>query len=198
MYIHDCAGEGLHQLATSFLQPAGEAPKILSNGIDPPSDGAHVDWTCQYAPGNLQDGDPSTAWVEGVDGQGVGEVVVVPCLDLKKPVEIWSGYGKSPALFAKNSRPKALNLGIVQAKVAGATQYGTSYEELHIVANATVTLRDVYGFQPLKLPDYSVSYYLSEHADQKKPYRYFLVLQLISVFEGSRWADTCISEVRNP
>ena len=198
LYIHACSGEGLHGLTSSFLKPSGETPTIIeSPDGDPPDDDAYVRWTCKYAPGNLQDNDPKTAWVEGVDGYGAGEVVIVPCLDLQKPIEIWAGYGKSGNLFMFNSRPSKVRLYIIESQIDDYTQYGTAYKSLTILTMSETTLQDINGFQPLTVPAFSPAKYYSEKFNKEMDYSYFLGLEILDVFKGSKWKDTCISEIRN-
>ena len=176
--------------------PSGDAPKIIEYPNGPPDDRKYVAWTCRYAPGNLGDTDPATAWVEGVGGYGIGEVVIVPCLDLKKPVEIWVGYGKSKDLFQYNSRPRILRLVVIEAKISGFAQYGTLYHDLQIIEDETVELEDLNDYQRIKIPDYDVKTFF-EPGNREMEHRYFLGLEINEVYEGSKWDDTCISEIRN-
>ena len=63
-----------------------------------------------YGPESLFDNADNTAWVEGVDGQGVGEWIVVEFDGprMVKEIEIKNGYMKDPALYQKNSRVKEI------------------------------------------------------------------------------------------
>jgi hypothetical protein len=118
-------------------------------------------------------------------------------LDLKQPVEIWAGFGKSESLFLYNNRPKAIRVAIIESTRPDPSQYGTYYHDLTKVAQHDITLKDLNGFQPLPLPAFEVKTYFNEMANENREANYFLAIQIISVFEGSRWKDTCISEVRN-
>jgi len=196
LYIHDCYGPGLQALSSSYLKASGVAPKIIEDpdgGI--PEDTDYVNWTCKYSMGNISDNNPSTAWVEGVKGYGIREVLIVPCLDLTKPVEIWGGYGKSTASFSTNSRPKTVRLIIIQAQMEGATQYGSIYKNLHMVSQSIAELEDINDYQSLKIPYYKPASYL-KIGDQQR-YNYFLGIEIMDVYKGSKWDDTCISEIRN-
>jgi len=69
-----------------------------------------ADGTATYDPTKAIDGKPSTAWVEGVDGPGVGEWIRFDFdreINLHRIV-IEPGYFKSPQLWAKNNRPAVL------------------------------------------------------------------------------------------
>ena len=197
LYVHDCSGPGLQAMSSSYLKAGGIAPKIIEDpeGMEPPEDSDYVNWTCQYSMGNIGDNSPATAWVEGVKGYGVGEVLIVPCLDLSQPVKIWGGYGKSESSFVNNSRPKNVRLVIVQAEVEGVTQYGIVYKNLQMISQALVELKDVNDYQSLKTPYFQKNTY--EFESEEKEYTYFLGLELLDVYEGVKWDDTCISEITN-
>ncbi len=196
LYVHACYGPGLQAMASSYLKASGMAPKIIEDpegGI--PDDTDYVNWTCKYSMGNIADNNPATAWVEGVNGYGIGEVLIVPCLDLNMPVKIWAGYGKSASSFSNNSRPKVVRLAIIQAEMDGATQYGTVYKNLHMVSQSIVVLKDINGYQNLPTPYFKPSTY--RDGENQLDYTYFLGLEIIEVYKGDKWDDTCISEIRN-
>jgi len=198
LLVHDCRGSGLHDLSSSFLKPEGTPPKINE---DPdggaPDDAEYVNWTCKYSMGNISDGNPKTAWVEGVDGPGIGEVIVVPCLDLTKPVKIWAGYGKSAASYSSNNRPQKIRVVIIKAELYGAPQNGYIYENLTIISEKVVSLEDKNNYQSLFVPEYEPESYFSVRFDSQTDYKYFLGIEILSVFPGSKYNDTCISEIVN-
>jgi hypothetical protein len=198
LYVHNCKGAGLHELSSSFLMPSGTPPKIIGDPNEgPPNDAEYVKWTCRYSVGSLTDNDPKTAWVEGVDGPGIGEVLIVPCLDLKKPVKIWAGYGKSDAIFKANNRPKVLRLVIVRAEKYGAPQNGYIYEKLKVIAEGKITLEDKNNYQSLQIPAYTPETYYSQRFNEDTEYMYFLGFEIVDVYQGTKFDDTCISEVTN-
>lgn len=197
LYVHSCTGAGLHELSSSFLMPSGTPPKVIESDQGPPDDAEYVKWTCKYSVGSLTDNDPKTAWAEGVDGSGIGEVLIVPCLDLKKSVKIWAGYGKSDAAFAANNRPKSLRVVIVRAELNGATQYGSIYENLKVVSEKVVTLEDKNGYQNLSIPEYIAESYYSKIFESTSEYKYFLGVEILDVYKGTKYDDTCISEITN-
>jgi hypothetical protein len=67
-----------------------------------------------YHPNYIMDGDPKTAWVQGVSGSGAGESIKIHVSEVAKTtklrVKIKSGYQKSKGLFAQNARPKTIEL----------------------------------------------------------------------------------------
>jgi len=64
LYVHDCSGEGLHNMSSSYLKAGGVAPKIIEGpeGLEPPEDADYINWTCKYSMGNIGDNNPETAW----------------------------------------------------------------------------------------------------------------------------------------
>jgi len=196
IYVHACNGTGSSDLATSFLMPSGTPPKIVQPKDEPPDYSVLEAWTCKYAPGLVTDGDTKTAWVEGAKDYGVGELIIVSCLDLKKPLQIWSGYGKSPTIFTQNSRPKKIKTMIIRGDTPGRTQYGTYYEHLQVIKQMDIELKDINGFQSLTIPSYTVSKYDDSNQNQME-YDYFLGIVIVDVYKGTKYSDTCISEIKN-
>lgn len=66
----------------------------------------------QYSVENLFDGDLKTAWVEGVDGNGVGEWVTIEFEEeqIIQSVEIINGFQKSNKLFTENNSIKMFDI----------------------------------------------------------------------------------------
>lgn len=210
IYVHTCGIGCAHLLSSSFLKPSGKAPVNPTKSPDykpaNADDAAGKDeaysiafdkWSCSYAASMLSDGDVKTAWVEGVAGYGEGEIVIAPNIDLNASVEIHSGFGKSESLHKANSRPKTIQIHIVRAtpKSGGASQCGTSYEKLSIVASKRAVLNDVNQFQPLVIPAFTRETYLMD--GQNWDYTYWLMIEIVDVYPGMKYQDTCISEIRN-
>ena len=196
--VHECYGPGLGNLSSSFLMPSGPAPKIIEDPEGgPPNDDAYVNWTCTYTVGKITDNDPKTAWVEGVKGYGTGEVIIVPCLDLTNPVKIWAGYGKSEAVYTTNSRPRKVRVVIIQAQPDSPSQYGTNYANLKVVSEKTTELSDKNGYQVLPVPAFKPESFFSTVFNSKMEYLYLLGLEIVDVYPGTKYDDTCISEIAN-
>jgi len=201
-YANEC-GHNSRAIASSILAASGKAPlKVSDPNFKPPdnwdeSEGDHdYDyWTCMYAGGRAMDGLLTTAWVEGNANAGSGEVLLVTGLDLSKPVEIFGGYAKSPSLYASNNRPKTINLYIIQAMPKDYAQCGTYFETIKQVASGKVVLKDMNQYQPLKVPVFTPSSYEVEGGANE--YTYWLLIELVDVYAGSKYNDTCISEIRN-
>lgn len=113
----------------------------------------------------IADGDSSTAWVEGVAGMGVGEMVSI-YFDgeyLIQGISIGAGYQKNMDLYDKNSRP---------AEICISFSDGTY--EVH-------TLKDINDYQDVVF--------------DKVKYTDYISLTIEAVYPGSKYEDTVISEV---
>ncbi len=91
-----------------------EVPKSVSNSdIDDVSESSYLTEDDRiYKASNAFDGDPATAWSEGISGTGEGEYIYVS-LDSEYSIsgfKIKNGYHKSQSLYTKNSRPKMLEV----------------------------------------------------------------------------------------
>ncbi len=118
-----------------------------------------------YAAQNMVDGNNSTAWNEGVKGDGIGQWVK---FDFDKPVKlrafrIIAGFAKTPRIFRANNRIKKAKLVFSD----GQTQ--------------VISLKDTMKFQ-----DVLINRALPTSS---------LKLQVMSVYRGKKFRDTCISEV---
>jgi len=198
----DCVVEGAPPSsfwATSMLLPS-EPP-----GIEPE---AWEGLSCRHSPAATQDADSATAWCEGVEGDGVGEVLALPWETSLYPggserlrnvrtqtlsgrltgLRIWAGYGRSPALFRANGRPRLLHVSAVHANLAEGPnqipQYGWAHHNLTVTDLGDVELRDVNGWQEVSFPAVPLEKLL------------FLALEIRSLYPGTRYHDTCVSGAR--
>ncbi|TNE84881.1 MAG: hypothetical protein EP330_28170 [Deltaproteobacteria bacterium] len=185
------AGDLATLLASSSLAPSGIVP--AAKGQDTgglAARGRQEQWACQYSPGRLFDDDPATAWCEGMEGDGLGESVVVP-VDASGRVEIWAGYGKSDALHAANAAPRKLRVTLLQAAHKNMADGGEAsaefFERVAVLGAHEVTLEDRNGWQDLPLPK------VERTLDPQ------LTLVGLTVLEsrgGAKYEDLCISGVR--
>ncbi len=119
-----------------------------------------------YAPQNLLDGAPATAWVEGARGNGVGAYLAI---DLPEPrsfeiLELINGYAKSSSTFSRNGRVREL---IVSASNG---------------QRRVLRLRDHADWQSHPLGEFENVTWMR--------------LEIGSVYPGSKWTDTALSELR--
>jgi hypothetical protein len=178
--------DGTDPLSSSYLPPEGKAP------IKPSADmsdeqyasrlAAYNRWSGMYSSASLVDGKPDTCWVEGAPGAGIGETVIL-VLTADQTARIMNGFQRSEHMFLANARPKEIRVSVLTAS-AMAFDVSVKYSDLKVVTQVTQTLEDRMGYQDLKI--------------KKAPAgsdTYFIGVTILSVYPGSEFQDTCISEI---
>ncbi|HZI16200.1 MAG TPA: hypothetical protein VE153_37900 [Myxococcus sp.] len=126
-----------------------------------------------YHPNYALDDDPKTAWVEGAEGDGIGEALTIPLSNLASAravrLVIFNGYQKSAALLAANGAPAQLT----------ATVRGPGGKE---AGRKQLTLARKMGPQSFDIP---VSGPVVD-----------VVLTVDGVHPGAKYRDTCVSDVQ--
>jgi hypothetical protein len=126
-----------------------------------------------YHPSYVLDDDPKTAWVEGAEGEGVGEALTIPVSNLASAravrLVLFNGYQKSKALLSANAAPKQLTVTVL----------GPGGRES---ARQQLNLERKMGPQSFDIP---VTGPVAE-----------VVLKVDSVHSGAKYKDTCISDVQ--
>ncbi|MCP3061801.1 hypothetical protein LXT21_23745 [Myxococcus sp. K38C18041901] len=130
-----------------------------------------------YLPLYVADDDPATAWVEGVKGRGEGASLEWwgPALTKAKRYRIFvrNGYQKSAKLFKANARPRKVRFEPLVQGETGARTTGLPLE---------VELIDVQGWQEVRLP-------VPATVEGVR-------LTLVTTYPGSKYEDTCLSDLR--
>jgi hypothetical protein len=121
-----------------------------------------------YKPGNMQDDDPMTAWVEGASDYGIGQYIETKSSILYSNLKICNGYQKSPKHFIENSRVKSLML----------SENG--------IARCIINLKDEMGVQTVSLDKLVLKF--------EQPTLRFTILE---VYPGTKFKDVAISELFN-
>ncbi len=77
-----------------------------------------LDQASKYGVSNLFDNQKATAWVEGVDGNGINEQLTFELSEKVNidEIQIWNGYQRSPNVYQTNARLKGFSLGEVGGK----------------------------------------------------------------------------------
>ncbi len=144
----------------------GGGPKEISASSTLPDQGPN-----SYAAKNIHDFNHSTAWVEGKNDYGIGEKIHFT-FGGKSPrvtsLEIYNGYQKSKSAWMANSRVKTLRLYIDG------------------IAIADLALQDIRTSQIFETG------VLWEHRESD----HILTLEIRAVYPGTKWPDTCISDIR--
>ncbi len=127
-----------------------------------------------YHPSYALDGDPKTAWVEGAEGDGLGEWIEWPISTLANAraikVRVRSGYFKSKPLFEANAAPKEVRIEV--RDTSGA-----------VVAQASADL-------PRKMDWQEVVIDTAKARDLGA-----LRIAIVSAHAGKQYHDTCVSDV---
>ena len=118
-----------------------------------------------YGPQNLFNASTGVAWVEGRDGNGVGEWITIEfdAMRLVKSINVQNGYQKNNDIFQKNNRVRRLRVVFSQ----GETQ--------------TLELRDRLGPELLALPVPVRAYWIK--------------FTIEDVWAGNRYPDTAITKL---
>ena len=175
-----------------------------------------------YSAYQLFDEDVTTAWVEGVKGDGIGEHILIgQKKTLPDKIHINNGYQKTKSLYHKNGRPKALKISFYVAYQlpADVTELGGKFYCLPYPDSFLLELKDEMGTQVFELSfDKEKVASLKKHGDlsfkkefgeiiterlnpnsdndwYKEFYGYIIKLEILEVYKGSRWDDTCISDI---
>lgn len=165
----------LTALIVALSAPAVAKPierRLHSDSIDA-SSFLWNDWNKfveNYHPNYVADDDPTTAWVEGAKGSGAGEWLRIQVTPLDKTTQVRlrvrNGYQKSKELWKANARAKAVTVRLLPGK-----------------AEKQVALADEDGWQEVTI-------------DQPSGPLRAIELKIGSVYEGSKYADLCISDVQ--
>lgn len=147
-------------------QEKDKAPEVRMRDVEDVTASSYLsEKNIKHVPDLIMDGDTTTAWVEGGDGNGEGESITFTFGDLYavSDIKIWNGYQKSEDLYYKNARPAELELEFSD----GSTE--------------RISLQDTSsGFQEFALERHVTSY---------------VKVKIISTYEGSKYEDTVISEI---
>ena len=165
----------------------------------------------RYGGHNLFDQNPATCWAEGAGGPGLGEYVFVEVRPGERNIHMMNGYHKSQALFEKNNRAKDLVLSMYVAlfRPDQTTELFEGYDISRYGAAKRVSLPD--SMQPQVIPfpwDWNdIERFMDKAYDAKAKTRdlafvpqdvqkkYLLRLEIVDVYRGTKYNDTCISEV---
>jgi len=121
-----------------------------------------------YSPEKINDKDTKTAWCEGKEDTGEGEWIL---LVFNQPIKIetlriFSGFGKTEELFMENNRPRKIEI------------------EFSNKRRTTLEIPEKFEITSFDLPP-----------EVKEEPTIYLKLTLKKVSKGTKYNDTCISEV---
>lgn len=182
--------------ATSIRRPDTAAPinpgcNACGLGEKDDPDVKYDRWTCRYSPAMATDGDLSTAWVEGVDGPGIGEILIAD-VDPKRLIRIRPGMATTDRLFKENNRPKEIRIHTMMSTTRSATQIGVIMGGFKIIAFSTVTLKDRNAWQTFTAP-----WPKNDDFSAAEDATFLVAIEIVSVYRGSQHDDTGITEISN-
>jgi hypothetical protein len=198
-----------------FFSDAMGTPHMTSSELDAvdPFEGLG-----NYGGHNLFDKSKYTAWVEGVEGPGTGEYFYLAIGEiLPEQMVIHNGFQKTDDLFTKNNRVKTIRVSLFAGFMipGDVTEIGVYYYLRQFGAGQVIGLEDRSGTQEIDLPfeqtrvnefaEMSRKQFMEEHkAELEKvkedcptepSFRFFVRIEILDVYKGSQWDDTCISDV---
>ena len=157
-----------------------------------------------YEQKNIWDGDIATAWVEGINGNGINEWVIIEVdgnyqnLDyddnilnkkLSLSLKINNGFCKNERTFYNNNRVKKAKITIYEVPLRAGQHKTYALEEPCIMYETEILLEDTMNQQNFsftcspKAPFLEGSLYL------------YAQLTILDVYPGEKYQDTCISEM---
>lgn len=168
-----------------------------------------------YSANWLSDKNVSTAWVEGVSGNGIGEYVLIELENtFPEKIHINNGYQKTESLYFKNNRPKTLKLSLYIAYhlPGDVTELGRSFQCLHFPDSTIIHLKDEIGTQVFEMPfdikkveslkktgdtDFVKQFEerIDEFIEHEHYYGYILKVEILDIYKGSHYDDTGISDI---
>ena len=162
----------------------------------------HESGDIDYTTYNLRDDDPTTAWVEGVDGYGEGQTLsfysddceYCECPDSISRIGIINGYAKSDATFKNNSRVKDFEIMTTEVVTEEAYRSDNGYYnvELHPgdpSCDDSYHANKIYRFTMKDTKDEQFFSFGGKKAILN------MTLTIKSVYKGAKYKDTAISEI---
>ena len=127
-----------------------------------------------YHPSYVLDENPATAWVEGAQGYGEGQSLTIPLSPLTSAralrLRIWNGYQKSRDLFAKNSMPRRIRVTVLDPTGGEVTSRESELQRAWGPQTVVLDIPPKRGLSAVRL-------------------------SIVSVYPGTKYKDTCISDV---
>lgn len=162
---------------------------------------------------NQEFSDVSTAWVEGAPDDGIGEWVIIPIEardeeledkltngGMENPLEVEllvnNGYQQSEDLYQKNNRVKDARISVYAAAMSFGQDDAYLLWNPEVIYQATITLNDDIEFSPAGFNSHyeTFSFQLPEKY-RDEMCQLYLKLEILSVYKGSKYSDTCISNM---
>lgn len=202
----------------TFLRDAMGRVHIVSSELDEvnPFEGLG-----NYGGHNLFDKEGSTAWVEGEQGSGIGEYILFGIgKSTPDQMVILNGYQKNKDIFTKNNRVKTIKVSLFVGFMIpmDVTEIGCYYYTKQFPIKEVITIENTYGSQQIAFPfaekeilqfaRFNQQAFLEDfkteldkmHEDcptcpTTPSNQFFLKIEIMDVYKGTKWDDTCISDI---
>lgn len=158
-----------------------------------------------YAPWKANDNNVKTAWVEGKKGDGIGEKIYLNIIGrpadefkaMKINFFIINGYAENEKLFLLNNRIKKAKLTIYEAKfdICGGN-YSKRYSNLMLNSSNIIMLKDTMEGQLIPVEIKEIKSIKNNNNSSYSPYLFIAELEILEIYKGSKFDDSCISEFR--
>ena len=127
-----------------------------------------------YHPSYVLDENPATAWVEGAAGFGIDESITIPLSAVRVArairLRIWNGYQKSMHLWTKNAMPNRVRITVFDPRGAQVASPERELARQLGPQEVVVELPPGSGVGSVRLT-------------------------ILSVYEGQKYDDTCVSDI---
>ena len=127
-----------------------------------------------YHPSYVLDENPATAWVEGAAGFGIDESITIPLSAVRVArairLRIWNGYQKSMHLWTKNAMPSRVRITVFDPRGAQVASPERELARQLGPQEVVVELPPGSGVGSVRLT-------------------------ILSVYEGQKYDDTCVSDI---
>ena len=164
-----------------------EATSCLSGKKDPG----------KYCPDKAFDNDIKTSWVEGKENNGIKEKLAFHIKSNINKISILPGFGNAK-YFKMNNRLKKIMLSIYKISMASPSETDVmGYEIGKLVKTYTLNFKDSMTMQTFDIGIKEIgTYKLPWDETEILECGYVGVIEIIEVYPGSKWKDTCIAEVK--
>ena len=127
-----------------------------------------------YHPSYVLDENPATAWVEGAAGFGVDESITIPLSAVRSArairLRIWNGYQKSMHLWTKNAMPERVRITVFDPRGGEVAAPERELARQLGPQEVVIELPPGSGVGSVRLT-------------------------ILSVYEGKKYDDTCVSDI---
>lgn len=181
--------------APSSIHPQEESgwkPSLAEDKLD-----GHIAATSslkeKYNPAKAFDRDFRTSWVEGRPDDGIGEKIAFHVTTIDR-IKIMPGFGVSK-YFKMNNRVRKARLYIYETKDLAVHQYDTTFSFGKLRKTVTLNFRDAMAMQEFPVGITEARKFKPKYSTSLEDYGYVVILEIIEVYRGTRWRDTCIAEI---